>query len=319
MNKIRTFAQAIGYLALALLALYGVLTLLGGASPLPLALQAHAQELVTASETASGPDAAIPGTINYQGYVRDSTGKLLNGTYDITARIWDSAIDGNEKYKNDMVKGVSVRDGLFNIVLGEKPAFKADTFDPLPRYIGIDLGQGELIPRQRLHAVPWAMAANKAKSADAATTAATATTLVDNASIKSFTSTGNASITGNATISGNATVSGDLNTKRAYASYTLEATYTDQSKYLELGAWDFCALAGVQLAGLDNYAPDWGKCLVFPDIPCWDWMNCPGPEPRYVRAPGDRPLWYFMARVNAGSDQALCKATCFNLGQRVAP
>jgi len=93
---------------------------------------------------------------------------------------------------------VTVRDGLFNIVLGDDPALPSSVFANAPLYIGISLnGEAELIPRQRLHAVPWAFQAS---------------TLINNAvaqTVQGLTSNGNVTVNGVTTMNGNATVTGD--------------------------------------------------------------------------------------------------------------
>mgnify|MGYP000456575235 CR=1 FL=1 len=50
-----------------------------------------------------------------------------------------------------MVSGVVVRDGLFNVVLGETTPFGPSVFADAPRFIGIQVGTDpEMVPRQRL-------------------------------------------------------------------------------------------------------------------------------------------------------------------------
>jgi hypothetical protein len=159
---------------------------------------------VRAQEENSEAALAIPTTINYQGYLREPDGSLTNGSYKITAKIYSAATGGSSLYTTSLPE-VTVRDGLFNIVLGDDPLMPATVFTSSPLYIGISLDSDpELIPRQRLHAVPWAFQAS---------------TLVNNAqaqTVKGLTSNGKVTVNGktvmngDATVSGNASVGGDI-------------------------------------------------------------------------------------------------------------
>ena len=60
---------------------------------------------------------SIPLVMNYQGKVTDTSGVALDGTYDITFRIFDDATGGTELW-SEAHSGVLVRKGLFDIVLG---------------------------------------------------------------------------------------------------------------------------------------------------------------------------------------------------------
>ena len=144
----------------------------------------------------NGPEAAmsIPTTLNYQGFLREPDGSLTNGSFKITARIYNVATGGTALYSTTL-NDVNVRDGLFNIVLGDNPALPGSLFANSPLYIGISLNDlSELIPRQRLHAVPWAFQAS---------------TLVNNATINGLTSNGNVTVNGDTTMNGSATISGN--------------------------------------------------------------------------------------------------------------
>lgn len=163
------------------------------AAALAVALWSGAQ----AQEAAPDAALAIPSTLNYQGFLRQPDGSLTTGVYHITAKIYNVATAGSPLYTTTL-PDVTVRDGLFNIVLGDNPALSPSVFANAPLYIGISLdGGAELIPRQRLHAVPWAFQAS---------------TLINNAqaqTVQGLTSNGNLNVNGNATITGGATVNGN--------------------------------------------------------------------------------------------------------------
>ena len=210
MNRIRALAQIVGFVTVGLLAVVGLLALSGRASPWELWSSVRAQDGVTQSGL------SIPTTLNYQGHLREPDGSLTTGTYTITARIYSTASGGSALYTTTL-PGVTVRDGLFNIVLGDAPALPESVFVNAPLYIGISLnGQAELIPRQRLHAVPWAFQASTLVNNAAAQTVQGLTSN-GNVTVKgttalngSVTVIGGASLDGDATLSGNLVVTGTL-------------------------------------------------------------------------------------------------------------
>jgi C-terminal domain of apextrin len=219
-TKFQTLAQVVGYVTIGLLAVYGLLTLAGGGS----ALASVSAALGTASGQSAA--AAIPSTFNYQGLLRNPDGSLTTGSYTITARIYDVAASGSALY-TETFPSVTVRDGLFNMVLGDNPQGQNLTseFAEMPRYIGIQLDDAaELIPRQRLHGVPWALYA---------TNAMTATTLVPNATINglnglavngSISASENLTVTGDISVGENLTVTGDVAAQNVTASGNVTVT-----------------------------------------------------------------------------------------------
>ena len=160
-KKFRAFAQIVGCVTLSVLAVYGLLALLGGT---PALANAGAALGLKAAEAP-----VIPDTFNYQGFLRKPDGTLATGMYTITAQIY-AAADGGAALYHETFPNVTVRDGLFNVVLGDDPQGQdlSGAFSTAPRFIGLTLvGQGgELIPRQRLHAVPWAIYATNAANAN---------------------------------------------------------------------------------------------------------------------------------------------------------
>ena len=102
----------------------------------------------------------IPQTLNYQGILRDAQGDVVNGTRNMTVRIYDAAIGGTALHE-ETIGDVQVRDGIFNVVLGDVATLGNNVFANGPRFIGITIAPDsrELVPRQRLHPVPWAQQA----------------------------------------------------------------------------------------------------------------------------------------------------------------
>lgn len=132
----------------------------------------------------AAPQAQIPATFNYQGTLRDAQGNLVSGTRDMTFRIYDDVLAGNVLHEENVL-GISVRDGVFNVVLGNVVAIAPTVFASGPRFIGITVtpDPNEMVPRQRLHPVPWAQLATNAATATNATNANSATTLTKNATV----------------------------------------------------------------------------------------------------------------------------------------
>lgn len=134
--------------------------------------QAAPQSEVRAAPALQIP--ANPAKHNYQGLLYNNDGSLLNGTFDITVKIYD-IVSGGTSLWSDTFNDVKIRDGLYNVVLGSQAALGTVLLGA-PRYIGISLdGKPELFLRERMHPVPWAIYANIAETTDYAPNANTAT------------------------------------------------------------------------------------------------------------------------------------------------
>jgi|GEM_PF-6981974 len=99
----------------------------------------------------------------YQGRLSDA-GQPANGSYDMTARIWNAASGGNPVGNLGTYNGVQVSDGLFSFNVVETIQ-TLDTTDPL--YLEVTVG-GTPLPRQFLALAPRAGYAIKAESATTA-------------------------------------------------------------------------------------------------------------------------------------------------------
>jgi hypothetical protein len=110
--------------------------------------------------------AAVPGSINYQGYLTDTGGNpVADGGYDITFTIYDSATAGNSKWTED--RTVTTSDGLFSVLLGSLTQIPDSVFNSDERYLGIKLrGDPELVPRTRLVTASYSFHAAKADTAE---------------------------------------------------------------------------------------------------------------------------------------------------------
>jgi len=116
---------------------------------------------------ASAPQAAltIPHTFSYQGTLRDANGDLMNGTVTLTIKLY-ATVTGGSALHSESFTNVTVRTGLFSVVVGDAAAIAPTVFDNYPLYLGLSVNSdSEVLPRQRLHPVPYAMQANRAQSA----------------------------------------------------------------------------------------------------------------------------------------------------------
>jgi microcystin-dependent protein len=100
--------------------------------------------------------------MNYQGTLRDIEGNLLSGTYVMTFRIYNAVDDPvMSALWTEEHTDVVVRDGLFNVVLGDITTISPTLFDSPNRFIGVQVaGTEELAPRQRFASVPYAIRAD---------------------------------------------------------------------------------------------------------------------------------------------------------------
>ena len=114
--------------------------------------------LVSASLTAY---AAVPHLINYQGKVTDTSGNSLNGSYNLTFRIYDAESAGNLIWEETQA-GVVVDKGLFGILLGSVTALNI-AFDK-PYFLEIKVGSEVMSPRQRITSAGYAIRAEVAES-----------------------------------------------------------------------------------------------------------------------------------------------------------
>lgn len=147
-KRFQTLTQAVGLLSIVALALYGLFSLFGYATP-----------FVTAQERAVESALAIPATFNYQGILRLQNGTPIDGSRDIVARLWDDPVNGTAVY-SETYDNVNVRAGMFNIVLGDAVDSADDllaAFETAPLFLELEVDGVVQLPRERLHAVPWAL------------------------------------------------------------------------------------------------------------------------------------------------------------------
>ena len=108
-------------------------------------------------------DAAVPHLINYQGRLTDSGGNPLNGSYNLTFRIYDAETAGNLLWE-EIQNGVVIQKGIFSVLLGSVTNLNL-AFD-IPYFLEIKVGSEVMSPRQRITSAGYAMRAEKAEDAN---------------------------------------------------------------------------------------------------------------------------------------------------------
>lgn len=125
--------------------------------------------------------AEVPGAINYQGRLMNSSG--IPVTTDVTVKFtfWDSEIDGNILGRgwsdSDLVSPNT--EGLYSTDIGDHPGnlIPSNVFAMAGVWLDISVNDNSLIPRTRMLNVPYAFHADQADTAIASQTALTANRL----------------------------------------------------------------------------------------------------------------------------------------------
>jgi len=100
--------------------------------------------------------AEVPHLVNYQGRLTDTGGVPLNGSYNLTFRIYDAETAGNllwEEIQNNIV----INKGIFAVLLGSVTNLNL-AFDK-PYFLEIKVGNEVMSPRQRLASGAYALRA----------------------------------------------------------------------------------------------------------------------------------------------------------------
>ncbi|MBW2108004.1 MAG: hypothetical protein JRI36_04965 [Deltaproteobacteria bacterium] len=105
----------------------------------------------------------VPYTINFQGYLTDSSGNPVDGTVEVTFSLYGVASGGDALWSE--IQSVAVANGVYNVVLGDSSPLDALSFE-FPYYLGVKVSEDdEMIPRLRLTSVPYALTAETAGDA----------------------------------------------------------------------------------------------------------------------------------------------------------
>jgi len=109
---------------------------------------------------------ATPNLINYQGRLTDTLGYAVpDGNYSVTFRIYDDSLSSSALWTEGQL--LTVKDGLFAVLLGAVVPFTDTTFSDSVRWLGAQVGlDPEISPRARLVSVPFAIEAQHAEAAN---------------------------------------------------------------------------------------------------------------------------------------------------------
>ena len=112
--------------------------------------------------------AQIPGTISYQGYLTDATGKPKSGTHTLTFKFYDGA----SVVVTKIITNVQVTDGLFTVIIGKDASGDNSALSltvwSKPITVGITVDAEAELPKITLTSVPYAFSAQVANSVDGA-------------------------------------------------------------------------------------------------------------------------------------------------------
>jgi len=97
-------------------------------------------------------------TVNYQGYLIDSSGSSVNDTLDMVFRLYDVESGGTHLWTETQL-GVPVTDGLFSVLLGSVNVLPQSLFEQNDDlWLGITIGADEeMTPRDKITSVPYAI------------------------------------------------------------------------------------------------------------------------------------------------------------------
>lgn len=105
--------------------------------------------------------AAVPQTINYQGYLTDIAGNPINGNVTMTFKIYNIQSGGTALWTETQT--VAASNGIYNVILGSVNIVNL-VFDT-QYWLGITVGaDAEMAPRQKLTSVPYSFRAENANN-----------------------------------------------------------------------------------------------------------------------------------------------------------
>lgn len=99
------------------------------------------------------PSTAIPQLMRFQAKLGDTQGSPINGSFDITFRIYDGKTGGSPLWQ-ELQQDISIEDGNLDIELGSAAALNLP-FDK-QYWLGVEVeADGEMTPRFKLTTVPY--------------------------------------------------------------------------------------------------------------------------------------------------------------------
>jgi hypothetical protein len=114
---------------------------------------------------AAGPAWGLQSATNmsYQGKLLDANGVPQNDSFNMIFAIHPAA-SGAATLWSETIEDVPVSNGVFSVQLGNVTPIPADIFASSPTYLSVDVGDGEMTPRQLLSASPYAFSAARLAS-----------------------------------------------------------------------------------------------------------------------------------------------------------
>lgn len=164
LTNLKLITQKVSIALIGLLALYGTVSLFTHADHAFAAPWANKQAAPVLQPSVEG--VTVPPFLNFQGSLRDPAGNLLSGQHGLVFRIYNRAdAPQGEALWSEEHAGVTVRDGFFNVLLGDKTPLPPAFFAGPDLFIGVTVDTfEEMTPRQRFASAPYAMYADHASS-----------------------------------------------------------------------------------------------------------------------------------------------------------
>ncbi len=111
--------------------------------------------------------AQIPGLINFQGKLLDTSNNPKNGTFSMVFSIYNVATGGSALW-TETQPSVSVTNGVFSVQLGAVTPIPQSVFVSSPTYLEVDIAGQTGSPRQELVTSPYAFSSGEADTATVA-------------------------------------------------------------------------------------------------------------------------------------------------------
>lgn len=117
--------------------------------------------------TLASPSWAVPRTLHYHGRLSDISGDPVEGTHDVTFRIWDeeTASEAEHKLWEETLSVTFEEGGFCSVELGAASGheFPDTLFEGDRRWLGVQIegDTEELSPRHKIHSVPYALSAGE--------------------------------------------------------------------------------------------------------------------------------------------------------------
>lgn len=103
--------------------------------------------------------AQVPHLIRYQGRATDAQGAPLEGSHNLTFRLYDKETEGNRVWE-EVQPNIPLTNGHFSVLLGQVTSLNVDWNKPL--WLAVQVGETpELAPRQLTTSVPFALVAEQ--------------------------------------------------------------------------------------------------------------------------------------------------------------